>query len=283
MIKLILTKCKICSKERTARGFGQHIQKSHNMSLKEYIIKYEYNNIPPTCACGCGNLVTIRGYQIMEYLDGHCPAGHYKLGETPERDYNKWMTNLIKGIRNYNNTAKLNDPMYRSGENNNFYGKKHSPTTKILLRNAVELQIQEGRHPFIGNNNGRIGTSSLERKFADYLDIQKVDYIPSYQISYQISKEVFPRNKYYDFFIPHLNLLVEIHGSYWHPQNTENLTEMQKGNLKNDEFKRELAKDRGFDLLVIYDYELGEFINNNLLTVWGERKDVDKLRVETNK
>ena len=282
MRKFTLTHCKICGEERTARGFSQHIQKTHGILIEDYIVTYEFDNIYPTCACGCGTRVTLRGYQVMDYADGHCPTGHYKLGESPKRDYEKWKNNLTVGIRKYNKQAKIEDPTYRSGTNNNFFGRKHTDKTKDKLRVAVEEQIKGGKHPFIGNNNGRIGSSSLEGKFKKYLDDVNIEYIKSYQVPYVLSTNQYPRNKYYDFYIPQINTLIEIHGSYWHPQTVENLTEMQKGNLKNDEFKKNLAKEKGFELVTIYDHQLDEFINTNkLLALFDKRADVAKLVVES--
>lgn len=34
---------------------SQHIQREHNMSLVDYIVKYFYNGIRPKCPCGCGH------------------------------------------------------------------------------------------------------------------------------------------------------------------------------------------------------------------------------------
>lgn len=265
MKKHILTKCEICGEERTSRGMSQHIKKAHSMTVENYIIKYVYNGDHPTCQCGCENNVTIRGYSVMDFIDGHSPAGHFKKGETPKRNYDKWKKNLVDGIRNYNKVAKTNDPSYRSGTNNNFYGKKHSESTKNRIRQAVEQQIRSGNHSFLGNDNGRIGRSSLETKFENYLISKEIKFVPGFKVQYQENKDKFPRNKYYDFYIPIINTVIEIHGSYWHPQTEENLTEIQKGNLKNDIFKKSLAKSRFYDILTIYDYELDDFINHDIL------------------
>jgi hypothetical protein len=46
--------CKICKKEfKSSRGLANHIR-SHNISNYDYSLKYNYNGIVPTCACGCG-------------------------------------------------------------------------------------------------------------------------------------------------------------------------------------------------------------------------------------
>lgn len=263
MKKHVFNTCSICGVEKTPRGISQHIKKAHGMTLDQYIVNYFYNGVHPKCQCGCGSDVTIRGYCVMDYVDGHSPAGQFKVGETPKRDYEKWKHNVTKAIRIYNHTAKQQDPNYRSGANNNFFGRSHSEETKEKIRQSVERQITSGKHAFIGNNNGRIGRSSLEIKFEKYLTDIGVLFDQGYKVSFIKDHCMVPRNKYYDFYIPSINTLVEIHGSYWHPQKTDGISTMQQNNLINDRFKKQLAKKNLFNLLTIYDYELDSFILND--------------------
>lgn len=277
MKKLSLNICKICGKTLTSRGFSFHISQTHNLFIEDYILKYEFNNNPPVCKCGCGEKVTIRGYQIMDYVDGHSPAGRFVAGEFRVKNREEWKKNLGEGIRKYNNEAKLKNFLYRKGINNNFYGKHHSVKTKELLREKVEQQIKKGKHAFLGNDNGRIGTSSLEKKFENYLISKKIIYKNSYRVPFIPEGKKSIRYKYYDFYIPLINTLVEIHGSYWHPQNIENLTSIQESNLKNDKLKNKIAKDNLYYILTIYDYELDNFIENdelfNIINLLKDKKN----------
>ena len=63
MEKLI---CKICGKEFCYKKLLNckaqltiHL-KSHNISLEDYIVKYELGGVHPTCACGCGEPVHLK-------------------------------------------------------------------------------------------------------------------------------------------------------------------------------------------------------------------------------
>jgi hypothetical protein len=77
-----------------------------------------------------------------------------------------------------------------------------------------------------------------------------------------------------------MNKLIELHGTYWHPkQLCEGLSEMQINNYHNDQFKIELTKKHGYELEVVYDTELDNYIKN-FYTVFAERIDVEKLIVE---
>lgn len=265
MRKVCPTVCKICGETRNARGFSYHVSQSHGMKMDEYLVRYEFNGIHPTCACGCGLPVTIRGNQIMYYINNHSPAGRFNTGESPTRDRDKWLANTTEGIRRYNKEAKLKDAAYRNGSNNNFFGRTHSDVTKDLLRAKTKEQIKNGNHAFIGNLNGRLGKSSLEVKFEDYLKTIGTIYKHNFKVPY-LNADGHIRYKYYDFYIPVMNMVIEIHGSYWHPREIDiNLTDIQRGNLRNDVFKKRLSKDRYYNILTIYDVELDNFIGENLI------------------
>ena len=250
------------------------------MKIEDYIVKYEFNNIHPLCKCGCGEKVTICGYQVMDYKNSHSPGGRFDKEKCDKRG-ETWRINLRNGIRRWNKEQKEKNPYYRSGNNNNFYGKKQSYETRKKLSKITEKQIKEGNHAFIGNDNGRIKKSSLEVKFEEYLIKNNMNYIQSYKISYTNNKN-YSKYKYYDFYLPEINYLIEIHGLYWHPKNLNNsVNEIQIKNYYNDIFKKTLAEQKGYNLISIYDYELDNFLQENkIINLYGERKDVEKLEVE---
>jgi len=70
-------------------------------------------------------------------------------------------------------------------------------------------------------------------------------------------------NKIFDFYIPSKNLIVEIHGDYWHANpliyEGKELNKIQVRNVKNDKFKTTLAKGNGYCFYVLWEYDL----NNN--------------------
>lgn len=279
MKKIKPTLCKICGETRTERGFSFHLSQSHNMKMADYLVKYEFNGIHPTCMCGCGENVTIRSNQIMDYVDGHCPTGRFVKGQTPKRDRDVWLQRVTEGNRRFNKEAKIKNPDYRKGENNNFFNHRHTDKTKDLLRQKTTEQIKSGNHAFIGNLNGRLGKSNLEIKFENYLKSINVRYEHNFKVAY-LNKDGHVRYKYYDFYIPILNMVVEIHGSYWHPREcTNQLTEIQQGNLENDIFKKKLSKERHYDILTIYDVELDDCIAHDIVNCLLEQYSKHKLDI----
>jgi len=267
MKKLILTNCKICGEVKSSRGFSFHISQSHGISVENYILKYELNNEPPKCKCGCGQIVTIRNYCIMDYKNRHCPTSGFQIGEPVKRgNPEKYKINLKKGINNYHKKMRKENPLYNSGKNNNFYGRSHSAKTKKIIKEKVIEQIKSGNHAFIGNIKSRSKKTSLEIKFEKHLQQKNLDYEYNFKVSYPC-KDGYLKYKYYDFYLKDFNLLIEIHGNYWHPkENNKNLSEIQKKNFQNDIFKKELAQKNGYKLIAIFENELDNFIKKEELS-----------------
>lgn len=67
--------------------------------------------------------------------------------------------------------------------------------------------------------------------------------------------------KWYDFYIPEYNMLIEIDGVYWHGKNvhTKDLNKQQWNTRKNDRLKNYLAKIKGYKLLRIWSDEIENF------------------------
>lgn len=98
------------------------------------------------------------------------------------------------------------------------------------------------------------GTSKLEEKFAkEFLDKLGIKYI------YQFKAESIGR--FYDFYLPEVNLIIEVDGDYWHSYNKlyENMNPTQKHNLRVDKQKDEWALAHGIPILRIWEHD----INNN--------------------
>ena len=66
--------------------------------------------------------------------------------------------------------------------------------------------------------------------------------------------------KIFDFYIPSKNMLIEIHGDYWHANpiiyENKELNRIQKKNVKNDLFKTSLAITNGYLIETVWEYDL---------------------------
>lgn len=89
-----------------------------------------------------------------------------------------------------------------------------------------------------------------EREFKKILKELKVEF--------EVQKIV--GNKIFDFYIPHINLLVEVDGDYYHANpekiNLENVNRMQAKNMRNDKFKDSLALGLGYRIERVWENDL---------------------------
>lgn len=110
------------------------------------------------------------------------------------------------------------------------------------------------------------GTSKLEEDFAKlFLDKLNVKYIYQFE-----AKDI---KRFYDFYLPESNLLIEIDGDYYHsnPLIYENkqLNRMQIKNKKIDEYKNKWALLNCIPIMRIWEYD----IRNNPEEVMQKLKD----------
>lgn len=109
--------------------------------------------------------------------------------------------------------------------------RKSDPSFPDYIQRLSENRIQYIKEH--GVNNPKKGRkTNIERKFINFLE--------SYSIDYQY--QYFLDGKYYDFYIPSMNYLVETDGEYWHRFDHA---------IKNDLEKHQIAKARELKLLRI--------------------------------
>lgn len=70
-----MEKCQICQLEFENNSGGQltvHIKKLHDMSLEDYVVKFQYSDIEPKCLCGlCEERPNFRRGKFSSYALGH--------------------------------------------------------------------------------------------------------------------------------------------------------------------------------------------------------------------
>lgn len=125
---------------------------------------------------------------------------------------------------------------------------------------------KERKHP-------EYGTSKLEDKFAK-------QFLKKIGIEYQTQFKAESIGRYYDFYIPSANLIIEIDGGYWHSDprlfEGKELTPTQKRNKRVDKDKDKWAKEHKIPLLRIWEYD----INNEPAKVMTILKEQIKICTE---
>ena len=89
-----------------------------------------------------------------------------------------------------------------------------------------------------------------ERIFADMMS----------ELNVEFETQKIIENKIFDFYIPSKNMIIEVHGDYWHSNpliyEEKELNKIQVRNQRNDSFKDILAKGRGYNIEVTWEYDL---------------------------
>lgn len=145
---------------------------------------------------------------------------------------------------------------------------------KVHKIKKVKKTVSQGK-----KKHKEYGTSKLEEKFAkEFLEKLGINYV------YQYKAESIGR--FFDFYIPSANLIIEIDGDYWHSYNVEyeNMTPTQKRNKRVDEAKDKWAVFHGIPVLRIWEHD----INKNpakVMQILKEKLSVcsDKVKLEEEK
>lgn len=121
---------------------------------------------------------------------------------------------------------------------------KKKPQKKKIVSKKKTVRV----HP-------KFGTSKLERDFArDFLEKLKVRYIWQFE-----AKDI---GRFYDFFLPDHNLIIEVDGSYFHSDprlvKESEMNPMQKRNKRVDELKNKWALMHGIPIVRIWEKDIRE-------------------------
>lgn len=108
----------------------------------------------------------------------------------------------------------------------------------LILKNGLKAR----------NNNG-ILQSGLERAFKEQF-LKELNFNEQYKIE----------NRYYDFYIPSHDLLIEVDGDYWHGNplfyKDYELNEFQRKSRERDFVKDNLAKEHGKNLVRFWENDI---------------------------
>ena len=121
------------------------------------------------------------------------------------------------------------------------------PKRKIAKTRTVKLSSvvkKKKAHP-------KYGTSKLEDHFAkNFLDVLGVKYVRQYE-----AKDI---GRFYDFFCPDANVIIEVDGDYYHSYGLtyEEKNPMQKHNQWVDKVKDEWALSHGIPILRIWEHDI---------------------------
>jgi very-short-patch-repair endonuclease len=105
-----------------------------------------------------------------------------------------------------------------------------------------------------------------ELKFKSLLEQSNIEFVFQKSLPWKRGWK-----KWYDFYIPSLNLLIEVDGIYWHGKGVldKDLDIRQRQSRENDILKNTLALELGYNLLRIWEDDLDKF---NINTIYSYDK-----------
>lgn len=154
---------------------------------------------------------------------------------------------------------------------NGTYQKPRSKTVRkrrTTVSEIIRKNIERNKKP-----HPEYGTSKLEDRFAR-------NFLERLGIRYERQYYAESVKRYYDFFLPDYNVLIECDGDYYHGYGVayEEMSPMQKRNRRVDEIKNAWAGEHGIVLIRIWEHDINEhpgkvmrFLRERL-SIAGERK-----------
>ena len=162
--------------------------------------------------------------------------------------------NKIRTKETKQKTSKTLKEGYESGRL-----KPYIRTKEHIEQNSLRMQQRMQSKDFL-----KIGTK-LEQDTIKIFNNKNIPFIRN-----KCLKLINGKRRFYDFYLPTHNLLIETDGTYWHSKgiSNENLNKTQRNNHENDVIKNNLALQRKFRLLRIWEDELDKLenlIKNNFI------------------
>jgi len=106
-------KCIICNKTFSNSSIrNKHLKEIHNLTYEQYILRYYFNDVYPTCNCGCGTIMkfisTPFGKWFNDYTSNHFPRKKHTIETKNKIKENTKKSLLIKyGVDNIYNDVDL--------------------------------------------------------------------------------------------------------------------------------------------------------------------------------
>lgn len=139
-------------------------------------------------------------------------------------------------------------------------GAFQKPRSKTKSRKAAAVKASSDKRIPTKNKqqkrkytHAKYGTSKLEERFAR-------DFLDRLGIKYEYQFEAKSIKRFFDFYIPDCNVLIEVDGDFYHSYGLlhEQMSPMQKRNKRVDEQKDHWALINGYKLIRIWEHDINK-------------------------
>lgn len=267
--------CPLCSRRfEGRRSFGTHLGRSHADygGAKRYVLERQLSNVPPTCLCGCGQLVSwsVQKHRYVDYVSGHNDTGfdisaHVKTPE--QRRRNVESVKKTYAAKSAEISSKISSGVKKALAESSFDFSKHAVEmwskqehvekvraaqrlswqgTRGKTRRAKVFTPEFGRKISVANaTREHQKISKEESSFVEHL--KKVfgeQYVQSRWLN--LEERAFKADAY---LVDH-DVYVEFDGVYWHGLDRESDWDAnQIRSITNDFDKNLLARQGRFNLV----------------------------------
>lgn len=125
--------------------------------------------------------------------------------------------------------------------------KPKKVTDKRLPKQSKPTKAKK-QHP-------QFGTSKLEINFAK-------NFLDKLGVKYKWQFEAAEIKRFFDYYLPDHNLIIEVNGGYWHADprlyEGKKLTRVQKHDIRVDDYKKKWALLHGIPILYIWEKDINE-------------------------
>jgi len=251
--------------------FARHVKEYHSIELNKYFAMMGISL--PTCSCGCGEIVPVspKGADLVvkqrvrwhhdssnqkwiefnnKMKKTRLGAGNPMYGKVPwnkglTRETSEIVNNIGLKLEGKSPDKKTRKKMSKSAKNRLVHGHTgcyHSEKTKQKIREATLKQIKKGCFEHLRSEPHIIFSVILDSLCIDYEEEKIVDKFS------------------FDFYIPCIELYVEVDGDYFHsnpcfyPDGP--VTKTQKRNKYRDDIKNNFCVDNDIRLLRIWECDV---------------------------
>ena len=250
--------CKICTKIFTTPRLRMwHVKKEHGLNFEEYVLKVYYDDIRPICLKS-GNHLSFKAHQLGPWFS------NYSKNNFPRKEHAEESKQKIKlgcektsiekfGVKNVFQADWCKEKIKKTLFDK--YGETNPMKVDELKNKMIDSLIAtfNSRPPivFLAPNINSNHRSSLEIDFESKLKGANIEYVSPFIYE----------GKKYDFYIPTLNLILEIDGEAFHKDVLEFLTLKTINGSTNDFKKNNIITNSSFKLERIR-YDIDTFIFN---------------------
>lgn len=253
--------CMICGRIfQSARNRMWHVRKEHSLNFEEYILQTYYNGIRPICL-KTGIPLTFKEHKLGPWFS------NYSKNNFPRKEHSDETREKIKlgcektsmekfGVKNVFSTDwckdKIQTTMLRKYgvENPMFVDEFKLKMVDTFLKT---LKNKPAKPTTIQRSSNPNRQSTLELDFSLKLKLASIEFMSPF---------VYDGRKF-DFYIPEINMVIEIDGEVYHADKLMFLSLITINGSCNDYRKNKLMKDSKYEFCRIR-YDVNDFNFQNI-------------------